>query len=148
MKEISYKDPYETVPVIIAVEDDEVESMEQIVEMLNENTRLIQNLERKERYHTKYHLEGLEYEGEEYGTKTDIMDDIAERDEDQRINEWLFKSLTATHYRRFMLFMYGMSIREIARKEGVDYSSVEECIRAAQKKLKKLYGNAPSDPPY
>lgn len=59
MKTVSYKDPYEPLPVVIQIEDDDEEGLEEILAFLNDDARLTQNMERKERYHTKYHLEGL-----------------------------------------------------------------------------------------
>ncbi len=72
MKVIRYMDPYEKVPVIIQLEDDDAEGIEELVELLNEDARLTQNRERKERYHTPYHLEALDYEGTDYAVKRRI----------------------------------------------------------------------------
>lgn len=44
--------------------------------------------------------------------------------------------------------MDGMSIREIARHEGIDYSSANDSIKAVQKKLKKILCDAPSKHPF
>lgn len=62
MKTVSYKDPYEPIPVVIQIEDEDEEGFQKALEFLNENTRIIQNAERKERYHTAYHTDGLTYE--------------------------------------------------------------------------------------
>ncbi len=149
MQEFSYTDPYDDdLTVLLQVDDEDAEKVEEIVKMLNENTRKIKNLEAKERKHTAYHFEGMTYEGEEYGTGSDIIDQVSDREEDRKLNEWLYENLTEVQYRRFMLFMYDIPIREIARKEGVDYSSVEECIRAAQKKLKKNFQKHPIKKPF
>ncbi len=143
MKEVQYNDPYE-VPVVIQIEEDDAEGIEEIVRFLNDDARLTQNLERKERYHTPYHIEGLEYEGMDYASETDVASDVADCDEECFIDEWLRKNLTPIQYRRFRLFMEGNSIREVARLDGADYSSVNESIKAARKKLKKIwYGSAP-----
>ena len=143
MKEVQYNDPYE-VPVVIQIEEDDAEGIEEIVRFLNDDARLTQNLERKERYHTPYHFEGLEYEGMDYASETDVASDVADSDEERFVDEWLRKNLTPVQYRRFRLFMEGNSIREVARLEGADYSSVNESIKAARKKLKKIwYGSAP-----
>jgi hypothetical protein len=75
MKTVSYKDPYE-LPVVIQIEDDDEEGLEEIIAFLNEDARLTQNMERKERYHTAYYLEGLEYKGADYekrnGSRTKV----------------------------------------------------------------------------
>jgi hypothetical protein len=65
MKEVSYKDPYE-LPVVMQIEDDDEEGLEEVLAFLNDDARLTQNMERKERYHTEYHLEGFIYEGTDY----------------------------------------------------------------------------------
>lgn len=46
---------------------------------------------------------------------------------------WLRENLTVVQYQRFKLLMDGMSIREIARHKGIDYSSANDSIKAAQK---------------
>ena len=53
MKKISYRDSYEPLPVVVEIEDEDVEGIEELVALLNEDARRTQNLERKERYHTK-----------------------------------------------------------------------------------------------
>ena len=147
MKEISYKDPYEPLPVVVQLEDDDAEGIAEILHILDENTRRIQNMERKERYHTAAHLEGLAYEGKEYVAPVDIEEELSRQDESDRIDDWLRRRLTEVQYRRFRLFMEGMSIREISRQEGADYSSVNESIKIAQKKLQKICRDTPSEVP-
>ena len=148
MKEISYKDPYEPMPVIVQLEDDDAEGIAEILHILDENTRQIQNMERKEQYHTAAHLEGLAYEGKEYAAPVDIEEELSRQDESDRIDVWLRRRLTEVQYRRFCLFMEGMPIREISRQEGADYSSVNESIKAAQKKLQKICQDTPSEVPF
>ena len=76
MKTVSYKDPYEPLPVVIQIEDDDEEDLEEIMAFLNDDARLTQNMERKERYHTKYHLECLIYEGVDYASQEDLEADV------------------------------------------------------------------------
>lgn len=147
MKTVSYKDPYEPIPVVIQIEDDDEEGFEKALEFLNESTRLIENADSRERYHTPYRLGGLLYEGTEYAAKKDEYE-AAELEEAERIiDEWLRKNLTEIQYRRFVLLMEGMSVHDVARHEGIDYSSANESINAARKKLKKLLKNTPSKVP-
>lgn len=48
--------------------------------------------------------------------------------------------LTEVQRRRFILhFMQGLSYRQIAEKEGVHFTSVQESIEAATRKLKKYF---------
>ncbi len=148
MKEISYKDPYEIKPVIIAIEEDDTEGLEEVIAFLNEDARLTQNRERKERYHNQYHLDALVYDGEDYASDEDIEAQNIKKDTENIIDDWLHENLTGAQYRRFNLYMEGISIREIARLEGANYSSVNESIKAAQKKLKKLYKYSQSELPF
>lgn len=147
MKTVSYKDPYEPIPVVIQIEDDDEEGFEKALEFLNENTRHIQNAERKERYHTALHLEGLTYEGEEYAAKRNDYEEAELQEEEAIIDEWLRENLTEVQYRRFRLLMDGLSIRDVARYEAADYSSVYESINAARKKLIKILKITPSKVP-
>ncbi len=146
MKKVSYKDPYEPVAVIVQLEDDDAEGIEEVLAFLNDDARLTQNLKRKERYHTACHLEGLIYEGEDFAADMDVEAETMKKEMENLIDEWLHENLTEAQYRRFNLYMDGNSIREIARLEDADYSSVNESIKAAQKKLRKLY--TPSNPPF
>lgn len=147
MKDYSYKDPYEGLQVFVAVDDGDEESWNTALAWLEENRKEIQNGERRQRYNAPYHIEALDYEGDDYASPEDIAEQTADADEEKRIYDWLRRNLTAVQHRRFRLFMDGMSIRKIARLEGADYSSVRESIRAAKKKLMKLYGNTPSKDP-
>lgn len=72
MKKVSYKDPYEPLPIVTQIEDDDEEGMAEILMLLNEDARITQNMERKEMYHTEVHLEGLVYEGQEYASDVDV----------------------------------------------------------------------------
>lgn len=143
MKTISYNDPYE-LPVFIQIEDDDEEGLEEVLTFLNGNAKLVKNADRRERYHIACHLEGLTYEGMEYAAKADKH---SWEDDEQIIDEWLKKNLTEVQYRRFRLFMEGLSIRDVAKQEGIDYSSANESIKAAKKKLQKIWKNTPSKYP-
>lgn len=59
---VRYNDPYGS-PFELIIPDGEPEAIKEIIEYLNENARLIRNAERREAYHTLYHLEALDYEG-------------------------------------------------------------------------------------
>lgn len=71
-----------------------------------------------------------------------MLIDKENRDEFWARFDEAFKTLTPTQQRRFLLHALDPkknTYAEIARKEGVDPSSVKESIEAAQKKLKKFY---------
>ena len=52
--------------------------------------------------------------------------------------------LTETQRRRMLLFIEGWSFRNIAEQEGTNHKSVEESIKAAQKKIQKFLKNTPT----
>ncbi len=147
MKDYSYNDPYEGSQFFAAIEDDDEESWNIALAWLEENRKEIQSEDRRQRYNAPYHIEARKYEGEDYASAEDVAESIALAEEEERIDSWLRMSLTPVQYRRFRLYMDGMSIRDIARLENADYSSVRECIEAARKKLRKIYENTPSKTP-
>ena len=147
MKDYSYTDPYEGVQVFVAIDDDDEEAWEAALSWLEESRKEIQSEDRRQRYHAPYHIEALMYEGTEYSSGEDVTEDAVNADEENRIDELLQSNLTAVQYRRFRMYMDGMSIREISRIEDSDYSSVYESIESAKKKLRKFYENTPSKTP-
>ena len=144
MKDYSYTDPYEGIQVFAAIDDDDEEAWEAALSWLEESRKEIQSEDRRQRYHAPYHIEALMYEGTEYASGEDVAEDAVNADEENRIDELLQSNLTAVQYRRFRMYMDGMSIREISRIEDADYSSVYESIESAKKKLRKVYENTPS----
>ena len=120
MKDYSYVDPYEGLQMFVAIEDDDEESWSEALAWLDESRKEIQSQERKERRHALYHLEQLLYEGIEYASGEDVDRDIEKTDEEKRIDALLKDNLTELQYRRFLMYMDGFSIREIARLEDAD----------------------------
>lgn len=147
MKDYSYEDPYEGVRVFAAIDDDDEESWNAALAWLEESRKDIQSMERRERRHAPYHIEALLYEGSDYASGEDVAEDAANADEENRIDDLLQSSLTTVHYRRFRMYMDGMSIREISRIEDANYRSVYESIESSKKKLRKTYENTPSKTP-
>jgi len=49
-----------------------------------------------------------------------------------------FDKLTDIQKQRLLMLANGMSVREIARREGKDHKTVLESIEAARKKIKKF----------
>lgn len=70
--------------------------------------------------------------------------DVVRTEIKQMIDSWLPENLAVVQYQRFKLLMGGMSIREITKHECIDYNSTNESIKAVQKKLQKLWRDAPS----
>ena len=63
---------------------------------------------------------------------------MTSKEEVARANAALDK-LSETQQRRLLMLADGLSIREIARREGVDHRAVRESIEAARKKFKKNF---------
>lgn len=63
---IRYNDPYGS-PFELIILDGEPEALKEIIEYLNENARLIRNVERREAYNSLYYFEALDYEGNSIG---------------------------------------------------------------------------------
>lgn len=147
MKDYSYTDPYEGVQVFIAIDDDDEEAWEAALSWLEQSRKEIQSEDRRQRYHAPYHIEALVYEGSDYASGEDVAEDAANADEENRIDDLLQSNLTTLQYRRFRMYMDGMSIREVSRIEDANYRSVYESIESSKKKLRKTYENTPSKTP-
>ena len=115
----------------------EVEVEESIGAVIIEDRRLEDNLARKERYHC-HSLDAVEFEGAEYGTEETLETLLAAMEEDRRIYD-AFHRLSRVQQRRLLMLAGGMSVNEIARREGVHHSVVSETISAARKKFKKFF---------
>ena len=115
----------------------EVEVNEEIGNYITASRREESNLDRKERYHC-YSLDAIDYEGLEYATDTTPETEMTSKEEVARANAALDK-LSETQQRRLLMLADGLSIREIARREGVDHRAVRESIEAARKKFKKNF---------
>ena len=146
MKTISYREPYEREPVVVRVDD--ADTLDETLEFLREDTRKTQNLERKERNHTKCSLDAMDYEGSIFASDEDVEEDFIRSEQERAIDDWLRSRLTLVQYRRFKHLMEGLSLRDIAELEGADYKTVRESIEAARKKLQKSLQDTPSETPF
>ena len=115
----------------------EVEVNEEIGNYITASRREESNLDRKERYHS-YSLDAIDYEGLEYATDTTPETEMSSKDDADRVNAALDK-LSETQQRRLLMLADGLSMREIARFEGVDHRAIRESIEAARKKFKKNF---------
>jgi len=115
----------------------EVEVNEEIGNYITASRREESNLDRKERYHS-YSLDAIDYEGLEYATDTTPETEMSSKEDAARVNAALNK-LSETQQRRLLMLADGLSIREIARREGVDHRAIRESIEAARKKFKKNF---------
>lgn len=115
----------------------EVEVEESIGAIIIEDRRLEENLARKERYHC-HSLDAVEFEGMDYAAAGTPETLLAAMEEDRHLYE-AFQQLSKVQRRRILMLAGGMTVNEIARKEGVHHSVVSETISAARKKFKKFF---------
>ena len=109
---------------------------EEIGNMILDSRRQESNLERKERYHC-YSSDAAEFEGEEYAAADTPETELLRHLETQHIAETLDK-LSETQRRRILMLAQGLSVREIARREGKDIKTIRESIEGARKKFLKF----------
>lgn len=105
--------------------------------VITDSRRKEDNLERKERYHC-YSLDGAVYEGNDFADTETPETVHIQQHRDEKIKEAL-NMLPEVQRRRISLLIDGVSIQEIARREGVRYYSVWKSIEAARKKLKNFF---------
>ncbi|MDY5463724.1 hypothetical protein [Hornefia butyriciproducens] len=111
-----------------------VEASADIGEFITVSRREEANSDRREHRHC-ISLDGIQYEGREYGTRDD-SEDTEERD--AKVKKAI-SHLTDIQKRRILMLSGGLSEREIARREGKDYKTVHESIDAARKKFMKFF---------
>ena len=118
-------------------ETSEVEVSEEIGNLVLESRRKEENGERKHRYHC-ISLDAFEYEGTEFADP-DSPESLAE--EDAWITEFykVLNSLTEVQKRRVMMLGEGISLREIARREGVSLRQVQKSVAQTRKKFEKFH---------
>ena len=118
-------------------ETSDVEVREEIGNLILDSRREESNQDRKERYHC-YSLDAAEYEGEDYADGSTPEMELFRRLENQRIKE-AFEQLSEVQRRRLLMLAEGISLREIARREGKDIKSIRESIEGARKKFLKFF---------
>ncbi len=116
----------------------EVEVSEDIGAVIIDSRREEDSADRKHRRHN-YSLDAITYEGKEYGTE-DFSEELFDDTEEQnaKVRE-AFSHLTEVQQKRLMMLAGGLSVREIARREGKDFKTVHESIESAKKKFKKFF---------
>lgn len=118
-------------------ENSDVEVSEEIGTVILDSRREESNLDRKERYHC-YSLDAAEFEGTEYADGSTPETALFLQLENQHIAE-TFEKLSEIQKRRLLMLAQGLSIREIARREGKDIKTVRESIDGARKKFLKFF---------
>ena len=132
---IRYRDPYE-LPQEIIIPDGDPSALKEVQDFLNENARIIQNAERRERYHTPYHLEGYDYEDESIAYHDNPEHIVILREERDSLNDALAQ-LTEIQLRRLLMQADGMTLRQIAEAEGTSVNAVKDSLDGAKRKLLK-----------
>lgn len=118
----------------------EVEVSDEIGAMIIESRKAEHAQAERERKHC-YSLDAVDYEGLEYGYYDDYEKEEREAEAKRRrklLNEG-FSKLTQAQKRRLLLYIRGKTLREIAEIEGASFQSVDESIKAAQKKFSKIF---------
>ena len=115
----------------------EIEVSNEMGTVIVDSRRKEENLERKERYHC-YSYDIAEFEGKEYADWNTPENITIQDYENSRLADAVSK-LSPVQRKRLIMLSDGLSMREIARREGVSYISVRESIEQARKKNKKIY---------
>lgn len=104
-----------------------------------DSRRTEDSAERKHRRHC-WSMDAIDYEGLEYADPEDftemLFDDTPERN--AHIKE-CFEKLTEVQQRRMLMLASGLSLREIARREGKDIKTIRESVEGARVKFKKFF---------
>lgn len=119
----------------------EVEIEEEVGQAIIVSRREEENYERKMRYHCPVSIDKLEYEGMQFSdpnTPMSILEKEIKEEQQKALNDYVMNHLTATQRRRIRMKADGLTLEEIAEIEGVSFQSVDESIKAAQKKAIKL----------
>lgn len=103
-------------------ETSDVEVNEEIGNLILDSRREESNQDRKERYHC-YSLDAAEYEGEDYADGSTPEMELFRQLENHRIKE-AFEQLSEVQRRRLLMLAEGVSLREIARREGKDIKTI------------------------
>ena len=115
----------------------EVEVEESIGAVIIEDRRLEDNLSRKERYHC-YSLDAAQFEGAEYAGGETPESILVSEEYGGELQEAL-GGLTEIQKERVRRLADGLSINEIARREGVAPNAVMKSVKCVREKLKKFF---------
>lgn len=116
----------------------EVEVSDELGAIITASRREEENYERKTRYHCRYSIDKLLFEGEDYADQSPTPDALYEdKEESPRVQAFL-DSLTDVQRRRLEMRMEGMSFTEIAQEEGMSYNAIVFCFKQIKNKFKKF----------
>ncbi len=115
----------------------EVEVDESIGTVITESRRLEDNLSRKERYHC-CSLDAAVYEGLDFAAEETPETQMEQELNIEHISHALDR-LSEVQRRRLLMLAQGLSVREIARREGKEIKTIRESIEGARKKFFKFF---------
>lgn len=116
----------------------ELEVADDIGTFILDSRRLEHNLAERERYHCPYSYDALDYEGLEYACREELCKDLIDNEDNHRLYI-AFGKLSKVQRRRLLMLSNGLSMREIAHREGVDIKTVRESIEGGRKKFLKFF---------
>lgn len=116
----------------------ELEVTDEIGTVILDSRRKEHALAERERYHCPYSYDAISYEGMEYADPRELGQELIDDEDNYRLYAALRK-LSAIQQRRLLMLATGLSLREIARREGVDIKTVRESVEGARKKFLKFY---------
>ena len=115
-----------------------VEVTEEVAEFIVNDDRKTENADRRQRYHCPYHIEAIDYEGTEYAYHKSPEQIYIMKEEAEHIQNTL-SFLSDKQFCRLYLKAQGLSLREIAKREGTTVNAVNESLQSAIKKFKKIF---------
>lgn len=115
-----------------------VEVTEEVAEFIVNDDRKTANADRRQRYNCPYHIEAINYEGSEYAYHETPEQIYIMKEEAEHIQNTL-SFLSDKQFRRLYLKAQGLSLREIAKREGTTVNAVNESLQGAIKKFKKYF---------
>ena len=118
-------------------ENSEVEVNEEIGAVILESRRKEENMERNRRRRC-YSLDDVDFEGDDFAYDRTPESLFMEQLDNEHIKETLDK-LSDLHRRRLLMLAQGLTIREIAKIEGVTVRAVFDSIEKAKEAFKKIY---------
>lgn len=116
----------------------EVEVDEELGAFITASRKEEANYNRKTRYHC-VSLDFFDFEGEAFADEHSSPDELSADELSQQKVEEFLNTLTDTQRRRLEMRMDGLTISEIAKREGTYRWAIQECFEQLKKKAKKFF---------
>lgn len=118
-------------------DDTQRDLLEEVLNFLESDSKNYHALLERERYHRMASIDAMPFENQDIANHMTPESILIRKETSKEVEGWL-DTLTETQRRRMLLLMDGMSLRQIAQIEHVDFSSVAESLNSARKKIKKI----------